>query len=107
MMNQRFFFVVFMILWQLPAFADKKEWLVKCAQSKEDLSVTSNALKDKGVNVLSTTSESGRFRNDLCGSTGLLLGFYLRESDVNLAKEADAFLKSPPLGFPEAPRRTH
>lgn len=88
-------------------FGAGKSWLAKCGNAPADAQVVAAALKSKGVNILSTASDQGRFRDDLCGSSGALLAFYLRNSDVSRAKDADPGLKSAPEGFPPAGRKTH
>jgi len=89
------------------AMARNKVWLVKCAASAGEDKTTSNLLKSKGVGIFSTTTDEGDFRDDLCGKSGVLLGFYLRAETVNRAKDNDPQLKNAPEGFPPQNRKVH
>lgn len=89
------------------SFGAAKVWMVKCGQSEADSASLSAGLKAKGVNVLSTAVEQGKFRDDVCGTSGALLAIYLRESDSARAKEIDAGLRSAPEGYPPGGRKVH
>lgn len=89
------------------AWGSEKSWLVKCGSAASEAMAEVADLKAKGVNILSTAFDETRFRDDVCGRSGVLLAFFLRSSEVIAAKNADASLQNAPQGYPPAGRRTH
>ena len=91
----------------LRAKAEATTWLVKCEPSSQSAQLSLTALKQKGLNIVATLLKEDAFRDDVCGASGLLLGIYLSDSEVDRAKKSDTFLKNAPEGYPPKTRRVH